>query len=259
MEKRNKKPHLFANTIAAAAAAAAGRAGPAHWLHAFLLRSLLLKVHVKKSEKRRVTTKCHFSRQAGRSSNLPGLIAVSAAAAAAAATAAAAAAAAVATAAVADRVSAEGSWKPSSSSGSSSSSSERRSQSSSSRQQRLLPASYPSQGQQPACVAAGLPPSSTSNGRSTCSSSSSSSASSMSDFKLREEELAGAPTIDEVVDEVAADLGLSRESHLEVKLRLRQAYIRSIPVSLHCLSFLVCKRSCAKRMQSNVTWQRISR
>lgn len=54
----------------------------------------------------------------------------------------------------------------------------------------------------------------------------------MSDFQLREEEPADGRTIDDIVDGVAEDLGLSRDAHLEVKLHLRQNYIRSIQASL---------------------------
>ncbi|KAL8272043.1 hypothetical protein Esti_004030 [Eimeria stiedai] len=61
------------------------------------------------------------------------------------------------------------------------------------------------------------------------SSSSRSRSSSMSDFQLRETELVGGSTIDDVVDDVAAELGLTREAHLEIKLNLRRAFIRSIP------------------------------
>lgn len=53
----------------------------------------------------------------------------------------------------------------------------------------------------------------------------------MSDFQLREEEPVDGRTIDDIVDGVAEDLGLSRDAHLEVKLHLRQNYIRSIQAS----------------------------
>ncbi|CDJ58301.1 hypothetical protein, conserved [Eimeria maxima] len=49
----------------------------------------------------------------------------------------------------------------------------------------------------------------------------------MSDFQLHEEEPVDGRTIDDIVDGVAQDLGLSREAHLDVKLKLREHYIRS--------------------------------
>ena len=52
----------------------------------------------------------------------------------------------------------------------------------------------------------------------------------MADFQLREEEPVGGPTIDDIVDGVAEELGLTRDAHLEVKLHLRQKFIRSVKV-----------------------------
>lgn len=52
----------------------------------------------------------------------------------------------------------------------------------------------------------------------------------MANFTLKEDDR-GGPTIDELVDSVARDLGLSNDAHIEVKLMLKQNYIRSIEVS----------------------------
>lgn len=53
----------------------------------------------------------------------------------------------------------------------------------------------------------------------------------MEDFQLHEEDPVGGPTIDEVINDVAEDLGLGKETVLETKFRLRQNFIRSVKVS----------------------------